>query len=103
MSDQAAWIEADSQTNAVATATKAAASSRQHIVYGVSASFSATATALLQIKDGTTVVWEGYVYDKESVDFPRGIAMTRGGATSAVLAAGGGGIVGKVNLHGTTR
>lgn len=99
----AGWIETDSQDNAAATAAHAAATGKQHIIYGVSASFSATATKLLQIKDGSTVVWEGYVYDKTDLTFPQGIAATQGNAVSAVLAASGaGGTIGKVNLHGET-
>jgi len=97
---QAGWAEVDSKSNAVATATKAAITNKQHIVYSVDASFSATATILLQIKDGTTVVWEGYVYDSREVTFPSGLAITKGAACSAVLAAGGVGITGKVTLHG---
>lgn len=102
MSNQTGWIEKASDTNAVTTATKAAITNRQHIVYGVDASFASTASALLQILDGVSVVWEGYVYNSREVDFPKGISITRGNAVSAVLAASGGPIQ-KVNLHGSTK
>lgn len=106
MSSQAGWVAVDSKDNAAATAAKAAPTDtrKQHVVYEVDASYSATKTLLLQIKDGTTVIWEGYVYDQRHVSFPRGIAITIGAACSAVLAASGtGGVIGKVNLHGVTR
>lgn len=98
----AGWVEKDSQTNALATATRAAESNKSHLVFAVSASFSATASALLQIKDDTTVIWEGYVYDKEHVTFPRGLKIEEGSACSAELSAGGAAIVGKVNIHGAS-
>lgn len=104
MADQTGWNAKDSKDNAAATATKAAETGKQHIVYSVSASFSATATKLLQILDGVTVVWEGYVYDKEKIPFPKGLSISKSAACSALLAASGtGGIIGKVNLHGVTR
>lgn len=100
---QAGWNETASDTNAVTTATKTAEAGKQHIIYGVSASFASTASGiLLQIKDGSTVVWEDYVYDSGSFTFPAGITLTKGVAASAVLAASGGPVQ-KVNLHGVTR
>ena len=101
---RAGWVAKDSKDDAAATATKAAVVGSQHVVYGVDASFSlAVSDKLLQIKDGTTVVWEGYLTDRDKWTFPTGIAMTVGNACSAVLAASGtGGTLGKVNLHGNT-
>lgn len=100
----AGWIARASADNALATATKAAVSGRQHIVYGVTASFSGAASnKLLTIKDGTTVVFQAYVTSLASVQFPRGIAITPGAACSAELAASGAGAtLGDVNLHGAT-
>ncbi|MCK5640810.1 MAG: hypothetical protein KAJ19_08435, partial [Gammaproteobacteria bacterium] len=64
---------------------------------------SATNIQLLQIKDGATIIWEDYVYDKVNIPFPAGLSATKGNAVSAVLAASGtGGQIGKVNLHGIT-
>jgi len=102
--ERAGWVATDSQDNATATATKAAVTGRHHIVYSADASFSVTATIqILQIKDGTTVIWEGYVHSSREVVFPGGISTSIGAAASAVLAASGtGGTIGKVNLHGTT-
>ncbi|KKL97624.1 hypothetical protein LCGC14_1832630 [marine sediment metagenome] len=98
------WIEQDSQDDAIATATHAAKTRENHVVMSVSASFSTSTTKLLQIKDDTTVVWEGYVYSSENIPFPNGIEITQGKACSAVLAASGtGGVIGKVNLTGISR
>jgi len=101
---QAGWIETDSKDNAEATASHAAATGRQYVIYSVDASFSAAATKLLQVKDGTTVIWEGYVVNSRDISFSEGIAATPGNAVSAVLAASGtGGLIGKVNIHGVMR
>jgi selenophosphate synthase len=102
MPNQTGWSETASDTNAETTATRAAESGRQHIIYGVSASFATTATALLQVKDGSTVIWQDYVYDKLNLTFPQGLSATKGNAVSAVLAASGGPIQ-KVNIHGITK
>lgn len=100
----AGWIARASADNATATATQAAESGRQHIVYGVTAGFSGAASnKLLVIKDGTTVVFRAYVTNQLAIQFPRGIAITPGNACSAELAASGGaGNFGEVDLHGIT-
>lgn len=100
----AGWNESDSKDNTIATATRAAVASKSHIVFAVSASFSATTSAvLLQIKDDTTVIWEDYVYDSQPFLFPRGLKIAEGNACSAVLAASGTpAVLGKVNLHGAS-
>lgn len=102
MAEQAGWGVNASDTNAATTATKPAEAGKQHIIHGVDASFATTASALLQILDGVTVVWEGYVFDQRDCTFDKGIAITRGQSCSAVLAASGGPIQ-KVNLHGRTK
>lgn len=102
MAEQTGWAVKDSKTNSAATAAKAAEAGKQHTVFSVDASFASTASALLQILDGTTVVWESYVYDAKEITFPRGLSITKGSACSAVLAASGGPLQ-KVNLHGITR
>lgn len=100
----AGWIEIDSQDNSLATATRAAEPGKNHIIYSVDASFSAaTAFKLLQIKEATTVIWEGYVSDSREVTFPRGLKITEGVVCSAELAASGtAAVIGKVNLHGAS-
>lgn len=94
------WTETDSQSGALATATKAAVAGKQYVLGGVSASYATTQTGLLQVKDGTTVIYEAYVYDSLDITFPEGIAITPGNSVSAELAAGSG--IGKVNIHGVS-
>ncbi len=98
------WIANASADNAATTATKAAAAGKTHYITSVSASFSLTKNALLQIKDGATVIFEHEVYDQSVIHFPTPIKGTSGNAVSAVLAASGtAGTLGKVNLVGFTK
>lgn len=93
----------DSQDNATATATAAAGNANQrYYITGVDASFTTLDTVqLLQLKDGSTVVWEGYVHTSAFISFPSPIMGSLATAFSAVLAASGtGGNLGKVNLRG---
>lgn len=95
------WVAKDSQDNALAVAAKAAETGKTHVITGVFASYSATKAGLLQIKDGTTVVAEHYIYDSGAI--PLNIKATAGNAVSAELAASGtAGTIGKVNLTGFT-
>jgi len=80
--------DTDSQSAAEATATIAAITNKQWAITAVSASYSTTDDGLLQIKDGSTVIWSAHVYDSKDIKFPDGLAATRGNAVSAVLAAG---------------
>lgn len=102
----AGWSVAASASSAVATATKAAESSKQHIIYGVDAGFATTpgSPVLLQILEDdvspATVLWEGYVTTPNSFTFKQGMKCGIGRQVSAVLQSGG--AVGKVNLHGIT-
>lgn len=96
------WVETATATAATATATRAAAANRQHVVHAVTASFDQAAAALLVIRDGASVVWQGYVHNQAAVEFPAGIAATIGNAVSAELSSGGTGVTGAVALHGVT-
>lgn len=101
----AGWVASATADNAVATATRAAApAGKRHRITGVSASFAAaSAGKLLEILDGTDVIWTGYVYDQLSVSFSAPIAGSDGGAVSARLAASGSlATLGAVNLTGYT-
>lgn len=101
MADRVGWVATDSASAGIATALKAAPTlNKQLIITGVSGSYSTTDTGLLQIKDGSTVVWEATVYDSFTDHFPNGLAITPGTSASAVLAAGTN--LGKVNLVGYT-
>ncbi len=100
---RAGWSETDTGTNAEANAVHAAVSGKQFFVTRVQASFSAApaAGALLQILDGSTTVWEGYVSDINGIDRGVKIPITKGAAATAKLAASGtGGVIGKVNIQG---
>lgn len=95
------WVATDSKDNAIATATKAAATGKTHIITGAFASFSATKSGLLQVKDGNTVIAEQYIYDSGYI--PLNVKATAGNAVSAVLTASGTATtLGKVNLTGFT-
>jgi len=100
---QSSVLAKDSKDNAVATATATAATdgSRYHIT-GIDASYSVSSTTgLLQLKDDTTVIWEGYVHGSLSINLPSALIGTANKSFSAVLAASGtGGTLGKVNLRG---
>ncbi len=95
----AGWVETDVQGGAAA-AIRAAEADKQHIVYAVDASFSATGSDVLQIKDGVTVIWQGHVYDSREVTFPEGLPGSLGALVTAELGAGAGNA--SVNLHGKT-
>jgi hypothetical protein len=95
------WVETASADNAVATASRAGETGKTFIITGVSASYSASTTGLLQIKDGINVIFERYVYDSDGI--PLNVKATEGNTVSAELSASGAaGVIGKVNLTGYT-
>ncbi len=99
----ATWFESDGDDNAESTATHAAETDNAHFVTGVSASYDAAAIGLLQIKDGTTVIYEIEVHNAQDVEFVHPLQISRGAACSAVLAASGtGGVTSQVWLRGFT-
>ncbi len=103
------WSVTASKTNAPAVAEKAGVAQRQHVIYGISASFSAAPAGpvLLQIIDPdlspNTVLWEDYVSTPIDRTFPAGICALIGHGIEVVLGAGGSAVVGKANIHGNTR
>lgn len=107
--DIGGWVARATATNAITIASKGAVANKQHIVYGVSASFSAAPAApvLLQIVDPdispNVVLWEGYISTPWAPTFEGGLSVTPSHNVIAILLAGGSGITGKVNLHGETR
>lgn len=100
---QSSVLAKDSQDNAIATAAASADTNggRYHIT-GIDASYSVSATSgLLQLKDDTTVIWEGYVHGSLNISFSSSLIGTANKSFSAVLAASGtAGQIGKVNLIG---
>lgn len=90
-------------TNALAVATIPAqnAASRIHIT-SVTASYSGTASGLLQVKAGTTVIWQRHVNQNSAFDedFVNPLIAPSNTAVSVELAAGGVGIDGAVNIAG---
>lgn len=100
---KALWVVSDSKDNADAIATKAGESGKRHYILSVSASFSGSATKLLQIKDGDTVIFEKYIVNEKDINFDIPLVGSIGNSVSAVLGASGIlGIIGKVVMRGIT-
>lgn len=95
-------LAVDNQTAAQANANAAASTTGQsYYITGVDASYSSSSqTGLLQLKDGTTVIWQQYVTGSGNYNFPSAIRGKANQAFSAVLAAGAASVVGTVNLRG---
>ena len=88
---RAGWVEQDTASAALATATKALAAGKQHMIAGVTAGFVGVNTGIkLEIKDGTTVIWTTYVHNDFSHNFDPPIPGSIGAAVSAELSAGSG-------------
>lgn len=97
------WIESANATDATAQATRAAPPAGQsHYVTRVVASFSDPAASGLLTLDrggGNLLV---HVHGAVELDFSSPIAGGAGQAVTLSLAAGGAGVVGRVNLVGYT-
>lgn len=101
MSRPSEWTATDSQVAALATATKAAQTNRRHVLCRVIASYSAAQIGILQVKNATTVVFEKYIHNSDVVELPEGLRnLLANQAVSAELAAGAGGVTGKVEIMG---
>lgn len=97
------WVARATGDNVDAVATQNGVAGKNHYVASVSAGFTAAATKNLQIKDGTTVIFEVPVTNTATFHFPVPLKITAGNAVSAVLAASGtAGNVGYVNMVGFT-
>lgn len=98
-----------STANAPAVAQKPAKANFQHIIYGISGFFSVAPAALVPCVivcpdvSPNLVLWAGVIQPGIGFTFPAGICGPKGGSVEAVLGAGGGSLVGTVNLHGITR
>ena len=98
---------ASGTVSGVVTALQAAVSGETYVVYQIDASFSVapinSTNPVIQLFDGATLkgFWTiGGTRDQRSIVFPKGIPMTKGNATSAVLSWTVSGEVGYLNLHG---
>lgn len=100
----ATWTEDAVATNALATATHAAGGAgTKHYLTALYASYETAAVGLLQIKDGATVIWQGYVYDSLPLPFARPLEISDNSDVSVELAASGSaGIDGVVSIAGYT-
>lgn len=105
------WSVSASATGLPAIAHKAAQANKQHVIYSLSASFSAAPSAPVLVSlvlpdvSPNTVIWQDYLPLTNAPferNFPAGICIPIGQAVDAVLLANGS-LVGKVNLHGNTR
>jgi hypothetical protein len=98
------WSEVASADNLAATASRAAVAGQSHYITGIAGSFSAAvAGKLLELKDGATVVWRGYVHNQLGLTFAKPIRISAGAAASLTLAASGtAGVLGAVSLTGYT-
>lgn len=102
------WTVVNSQTNATATATQAAVSTKQHFITGISFSMSAAPAAALtvQVRDGATVLDQFQIPAAAQaplvMNYSAPLACTPGNAASITVGAGGAGIVCTVVLKGKT-
>jgi hypothetical protein len=104
------WIKTASATDiTLVTVTKAGEKGKNHIVTGVNASVNAGVTRLLTIKDGSSVIFEHYIYGSDALNSYKetkgnslNIKITKGNPVTVELEAPGLGNTGKVNIMGFT-
>lgn len=99
------WIETDTKSNAVATATRAAPGSGalSHYITSISGSFDAAVSgATLELKQGSTVLATWHVYNEVLEVLSSPIKLDPNTVANLVLAAGGSGVTGAVNMSGYT-
>jgi hypothetical protein len=98
----ATWSATAAAANALAVATRPAETGKSHHITTVLASFSGSATARLQVKDGGALIAEHYVANGAVISLAAPRKASAGNQVSAELAAGGLGITGSVTLLGFT-
>lgn len=102
------WSVVVSQTNAPATATRAAATGKQHFITGFSFSMSAApaAAVVVEVRDGATVIDQFQIPAAAQaplvVSYSRELQCTTGNAATITVGALGAGIVATVVLKGKT-
>lgn len=102
MPQNADWTEVGSAVAGLATATRAGETNARHSITMVSASYSVAQVGLLQVKLDGAVEYERYVHNACDIDLSSALRGLSGKAVSAELAAGAGGVTGKVCLFGVT-
>jgi hypothetical protein len=107
MPDQTGWNARGSGSPGGFTASRAAVSGSQHIVYGIDVGLAEAGIVLATIADTTGTIWEQYVHNGRDFTFPKGIAAAKGSAVTATLASvsttgGSPDALASVNLHGAT-
>lgn len=102
------WREKDQQTNATATATKAAQAGFKHMVLGISVSASAqpASNTLVELKNGATVLdqWEipAFAFAPIVLDFSRPYECDVNAAAVLTVGAMGAGVRCSIQLKGRT-
>lgn len=104
------WSVTASKTGNPAVAEKVAQVNKQHVIYGISCSFSAAPSAPVLVQlinpdvSPNTVLWQDYIAVGNAYEklFLAGICMPIGASASLVLGANGS-LVGLASMHGNTR
>ena len=102
------WTVVASQTNATATATRAATAAKQHFITGITFSMSAApaAAVTVQVLDGATVLDQFQVPAAAQApmvhNYHPPLQLTTGNSASITVGALGAGVVGTVVLKGKT-
>ena len=106
MVNQAGWVVTNSTGSTGPTATKAAETDGQHILFGVAASWNAADVVpkILTVLDSTTVIARLYVGGTPvAVGWSQGLPIGRGHAATASLeASSSAATFGLLALHGAT-
>ena len=102
MNAETAWYATARESNATATANKAAEANSKHVITAIYAGFSGASNKTLLIKEGATTKITLDVVNSLSIEGLE-LEFAAGAAVSAELAAGGSGIYGSVLLNGYTK
>lgn len=99
------WTARDGDDNAASAATKTGVTGQRHVVSSVTASYATTPAApkLLEVKDGSTVIWSEYITAGVHRVFDPPLRLSSGAdAVGALAASGTGGVVSTVTITGFT-
>jgi hypothetical protein len=99
------WTARDGDDNSASAATKAGITSQRHVVTSITASYATTPASpkLLEIKDGSTVIWSVYITAAFTKEFTPPLRISSGAdAIGAMAASGTGGVVSTVTIAGYT-